>query len=257
MSDEIKEEIIEEKKCCGGKKSALTTRQIFIGGIVIGVAILSLVFNGIMFAKLQASASNDGAVANVPAQPSPTPTPTAPPANIVQTFNITKDDHVRGDFNAPITLVEFSDFECPFCAKHAPTIAKILADYPGKVRLVYKYFPLSFHPNSQKAAESAECAGEQGKFWEMHDKLFAEQPNGFSTDKFKQWAKELGLDTTKFNSCVDSDKYAAKIKSDMDEGSAKGVNGTPATFVNGTLVSGAVPYTTFQTQIDALLKVKK
>jgi protein-disulfide isomerase/copper chaperone CopZ len=156
-----------------------------------------------------------------------------PSQNPVAEFKITKDDHIRGDFNAPITLVEFSDFECPFCARHFPTLNKILSDYKGKVRLVYKHFPLGFHPNAQKAAEASECAAEQGKFWEYHDKLFENFQNGYSLEKFKQWAKELGLDTKKFNDCLDSGKYAKKFQNDYQEGLQKGVNGTPSVFVNG------------------------
>ncbi len=176
------------------------------------------------------------------------------PAVDIQTFEIGQNDHVRGNFDAPVTLVEFSDFECPFCERVFPTLNKILSDYQGKVRLVYKYFPLNFHPNAQKAAEAAECASEQGKFWEYHDKLFANQPSGFGIDKFKQWAKDLGLNAAQFNSCLDSGKYAQKVQQDFQEGQQKGVNGTPATFVNGQLVSGAQPYNVFKQAIDNLLK---
>ncbi|MEK7503658.1 MAG: thioredoxin domain-containing protein [Patescibacteria group bacterium] len=172
----------------------------------------------------------------------------------IQTFEITKDNHVRGNFNAPVTLVEFSDFECPFCERIFPTMNKILNDYDGKVRLVYKQFPLSFHPNAQKAAEASECASEQGKFWEYHDKLFEGQPSGFSVDKFKQWAGVLGLNAAQFNSCLDGGKYAQKVQKDFQEGQQKGVNGTPATFVNGQFVSGAQPYENFKQIIDNLLK---
>jgi protein-disulfide isomerase len=188
------------------------------------------------------------------------PTVNSPPPSqdntqpTIQTFEITTKDHVRGDFNAPITLVEFSDFECPFCARHYPTLKKILEDYKGKVRLVYKHFPLSFHPNAQKAAEASECADEQGKFWEYHDKLFENFQNGYSLEKFKQWAKELGLDTKKFNDCLDSGKYAKKVQEDYQEGVQKGVNGTPTTFVNGQPISGALPYDSFKEIIDSILK---
>ena len=168
----------------------------------------------------------------------------------LQTFSITKDNHIRGDFNAEITLVEFSDFECPFCERHYPTVNKILSEYEGKVRLVYKHFPLGFHKNAQKAAEASECAAEQGKFWEYHDKLFENQPVGYSLEKFKQWAKDTGLNTSKFNNCLDSGKFAQKVKDDYQEGVEKGVNGTPATFVNGKLVSGAVPYNSLKEIID-------
>ena len=171
----------------------------------------------------------------------------------IQTFEITKNDHIRGDFNAPITLVEFSDFECPFSERHYLTLKKILADYKGKVRLVYKHFPLGFHPNAQKAAEASECAGEQGKFWEYHDKLFENFTSGYSLENFKKWAKDLGLKPDEFNNCLDSGKYAKKVQTDYQEGLQKGVKGTPTTFVNGQLVSGALPYESFRQVIEQIL----
>lgn len=176
-----------------------------------------------------------------------------PQAPAPVSFAVTKDNNIRGDFDAPITLVEFSDFECPFCARHLPTLNRLLNEYDGKVRLVYKHFPLGFHPNAQKAAEASECAGEQGKFWEYHDKLF-ENYQDYGLDNFKQWAKDLRLNSAKFNDCLDSGKYAQKVKKDAQEGAQKGVNGTPATFVNGQLVSGAVPYEAFKQIIDGLLQ---
>ena len=135
-----------------------------------------------------------------------------------QTFKITESDHIRGEFNAPITLVEFSDFECPFCERHFLTLNKILDDYKGKVRLVYKHFPLGFHPNAQKAAEASERTDEQGKFWEYHDKLFESQQIGYSVENFKKWAKDLNLNVAKFNDCLDSGKYTQKVQADYQEG---------------------------------------
>ena len=232
------------------------------GGLLIGFTVFSLLLNiaFIFNDGLKLLTTKDSRVAGViaqeeipPAPPNqPAPLPAAPAPAAKQTFNITQSDHVRGDFNAPITLVEFSYFECPFCERHYPTMNQIISNYQGRVRLVYKHFPLSFHPNAQKAAESSECASEQGKFWEYHDKLFTNQPNGYSTDKFKQWAVELKLNAKKFNDCLDSGKYASKVQADAQEGAQKGVNGTPATFVSGQLVSGAVPYESFKQIIDSL-----
>lgn len=233
----------------------------FIIGLLTGLSIISLGFNIFLgTAYLKSSPSNNnqlvknnngqavGANLAVP----PTGQPPAPAAK--QSFQITKNDHVRGNFNAPITLVEFSDFECPFCGRHYPTLNKILSDYQDKVRLVYKHFPLSnIHPNAQKAAEASECADEQGKFWEYHDKIFENQAAGYSVEKFKTWATDLNLDSNKFNSCLDSGKYATKVNIDAQEGQSKGVQGTPATFVNGQLVSGALPYDNFKQIIDSLL----
>ena len=170
-------------------------------------------------------------------------------------FDITDKDHVRGDVSAPITLVEFSDFECPFCEKHVPTLERILLEYKDQVRLVYKHFPLTnIHPNAQKAAEASECAPEQGKFWEYHDLLFKNQKGGLSLEEFKNWAVQLGLNASQFNNCLDSSKYKSKVDADAAEGSSKGVTGTPATFVNGELIEGAVPYEQFKQKIDSLLQ---
>jgi len=169
----------------------------------------------------------------------------------IRSFSITRENHILGNFDAPITLVEFSDFQCSFCARLYPTLKKIEQDYKGKVRLVYKHFLLSFQ-YSQKAAEASECAAEQGKFWEYHDKLF-ENAQDYSVDNFKKWAKELGLNSEKFNNCLDSEKFVQKIQADSQEGREKGVSGTPATFINGQLVSGAQPYESFKEIIDSLL----
>ncbi|MFH0791594.1 MAG: thioredoxin domain-containing protein [bacterium] len=226
--------------------------SIIIAGLIIGGAV---VVNGKInnVDQKNASAKQTAQVKDLPANSQPYSPPAGQPAAI-QNFEITKSNHIRGDFNASITLVEFSDFECPFCERHYPTLNKILSNYEGKVRLVYKHFPLGFHKNSQKAAEASECASEQGKFWEYHDKLFENQPEGYSLDKFKKWASDLSLDNAKFNSCLDSGKYAQKVQDDYQEGLNKGVNGTPATFVNGQLVSGALPYESFEKIINSLLK---
>jgi protein-disulfide isomerase/copper chaperone CopZ len=226
-------------------------------GFLIAFSIFSLVLNVILFKPFLNLKNLGGGGGTIVRSENPTP-PTNPPSQdntqpTIQTFEITTKDHVIGDFNAPITLVEFSDFECPFCARHYSTLKRILEEYKGKVRLVYKHFPLRFHPNAQKAAEASECAGEQGKFWEYHDKLFENFQNGYSLEKFKLWAKELGLDTTKFNDCLDSGKYAQKVKDDYQEGLQKGVSGTPSVFVNGELIVGAVPYEVLKQKIDSLL----
>lgn len=242
------------------ESNGLSSKNMFIFGLAVGLSVFSLLLN-IVFAWMLFGGGNfltakkTVAVADT-ADNKPNPTVQVQPAPELsgpeQDFQISKNDHVRGDFNAPVTLVEFSDFECPYCGRHYPTMKSVLEDYPGKVRLVYKHFPLSFHANSQKAAEASECASEQGKFWEYHDTLFEKQQNGYSVGKFKQWAGELGLQQNKFDDCLDSGKYADKVKTDEQEGQSKGVNGTPATFVNGRLVSGALPYDSFKQIIDSL-----
>lgn len=165
------------------------------------------------------------------------------------------DDAVLGDENAPVTIIEFSDYECPFCGRfYSETLGQIDDKYikTGKVKLVYRDFPLSFHPNAQKAAEAAECAGEQGKYWEMHDKLFKNGVSG-GIAGFKQYAKEIGFDSSKFDNCLDSGKMASEVQKDFNDGQSYGVQGTPAFFINGKLVSGAQPFSNFQQVIDGEL----
>ena len=172
------------------------------------------------------------------------------------------DDPFIGNENAPVTVIEFSDFQCPICRKlwkdALPSIKKEYVD-AGKVKFVYRDFPLSFHPGAMPAALAAECAKEQGKFWQMHDKIFEEQDKQgsgtvqFTIDDLKKWAAGIGLNASKFNQCLDSEKYKKEVEKDIADGSAAGVRGTPATFVNGKLVSGAQPFSAFKSAIDAEL----
>jgi protein-disulfide isomerase len=172
---------------------------------------------------------------------------------VVRSIGITTEErHILGNKNAKVALVEYSDFQCPFCERALPAIKQILADYGDKVSLEYKHFPLSFHPFAQKAAEASECAAEQGKFWEFHDYAFAHQDT-LSLEALKQWGRELKLNTSAYDSCLDSGKYAAKVTTDYQAGVALGVQGTPATFVNGVLVSGAQPYSVFKQAVDQAL----
>ncbi len=165
------------------------------------------------------------------------------------------DDPVLGNKDAPITIVEFSDFECPFCGKHFLTShPQIVENYvnTGKVKIVYRDFPLDFHKNAQKAAEAAECADEQGKFWEMHDKLFLNQ-DSLSMENFKQWAKDIELDAAQFNACIDSEKYVEEIQNDVKDGTKYGISGTPTFFINNQILKGAQPYEVFEKTIETAL----
>lgn len=172
------------------------------------------------------------------------------------TANITilDNDHIRGNKDAKVTLVEFSDFQCPFCKKMKPTLDKLLNEYSNQVRLVYKHFPLdSIHPFARKAAEASECAGEQDKFWEYHDALFAVQDQGFSLERFRQIAADLKLNIDQFNDCLNSSKYANKVEEDYQLGIKNQVNGTPTTFINGIRVEGAQSFESVKLVIDRLL----
>ena len=135
-------------------------------------------------------------------------------------------------------IVIFSDFQCPFCTRVEPTLTQIEKKYEGKVRFVWKNYPLPFHNNAEPAAEAAMAANEQGKFWEMHDKLFA-QPAGARPGHLEKYAQELGLDMGKFKADLDATSTRSAIEAETKEGQAVGVNGTPTVFINGRKISGA------------------
>ncbi len=175
---------------------------------------------------------------------------------------------VQGNENAPVILVEFSDYQCPFCRSWFNDSKGQLNDYiqQGKVLFVYHDFPLnSIHPMAETYAEAARCAGEQGKYFEFHDKVYSEQNkygNGtvssLTKDDVKQWAVDLGLDSTQFNSCLDSSKYSSQINAGLSLGTQLGVQGTPSFLIGKPdeqpqLIRGAQPYSTFKSLIDSLL----
>jgi protein-disulfide isomerase len=161
----------------------------------------------------------------------------------------------RGPDQAKVTIVEFSDFQCPYCGREFGVIEKLMKDYDGKVRLVFRNFPLEIHPFAAKAAEAADCAADQGKFWQIHDKMFTNQEK-LSVDDLKSYAKEIGLDTAKFDKCLDSGEKQAQVAEDQKAGQAAGVSGTPAFFVNGIFINGAQPYEHFKQTIDRELQNK-
>jgi len=150
---------------------------------------------------------------------------------------------------APITIVEFSDFQCPYCKSAETSIGEVRKKYGDKIRLVYLDFPLTFHKNAFKAAEAARCAEEQDKFWQFHDALFADQSK-LDADALKATAAKLDLDKDKFNQCLDQDKPKAGIERSMSQGTTLGVSGTPAFFINGRLLNGAQPARAFEEVID-------
>ncbi|PYS25935.1 MAG: hypothetical protein DMG11_21805 [Acidobacteria bacterium] len=161
-----------------------------------------------------------------------------------------------GPASAPITIVEFSDFECPYCGGLFPTLKEIEKKYADKIRVVYRQYPLtSLHPHAQKAAEASLCADEQKRFWDFHDSLFGNQQD-LTVDSLKRRAVELKLDAPAFNTCLDSGKHAETIKKDILEGSRAGVSGTPAIFINGRLLSGNQPYTSIAQVIEDELQRK-
>lgn len=159
-----------------------------------------------------------------------------------------------------VEIVEFSDFQCPFCQKFFNDAFKqIKAKYvdTGKAKLVFRHYPLSFHQNAQKAGEAAECASRQGKFWQYHDVLFQKgqaDGKGLETENLKQYAQDLGLNTGKFNSCLDNGETTSVVSGDVTAGNNAGVSGTPTIFINGQKVVGAQPFSAFESIIEAALK---
>jgi protein-disulfide isomerase len=163
----------------------------------------------------------------------------------------------KGSEKAPVTVVKFEDFQCPFCKQVQPTFNELLSRYNGKVRLVHKDLPLeSIHPQARQAAEAARCAYEQGKFWEYHDKLYATSPKA-SGDDLKSYAKEVGLNVDSFDRCFTSGKYKAVVQQDLNEGVQLGLTGTPTIFINGREISGNQSLEAFEAIIDEELARRK
>jgi protein-disulfide isomerase len=161
-----------------------------------------------------------------------------------------EDAPFKGPADAPITIVEFSDFQCTYCKRVVSVLNQVLERYPDKVRLAFRDFPIAnIHPQAEKAAEAAHCAAEQGKFWEFHDLLFEKQ-DAIPTTNFAEHAKALGLEVTTFQTCIDGGKYQEKVERNYAAGVKAGVSGTPAFFINGRLLSGAQPLEAFKTVID-------
>lgn len=173
---------------------------------------------------------------------------------------VSSGDLVLGDANAPVTVIEYSDFQCPFCAKFFKETESTLREKyikTGKVKFIYRDFAF-LGPESVSASNAARCAGEQGKFWEFHDYLFSNQrgenQGAFSKDNLKSFASALGLDRGKFDACFDSDKYVSEIQKQTKAGGEAGVQGTPAVFINGKVYVGALPVATFTQLIDSELE---
>lgn len=167
-----------------------------------------------------------------------------------QQIDLSPDDPTQGSADAPVTLVEFSDFQCPFCAQVVPTLKRVEQTYGDKVRIVWKNFPLTaIHPQAFGAAQAGRCAQEQGMFWELHDVLFANQ-QALQPESLKTHALAAGLDAAAFDACLDSGQHADSVQAQMDIAMALGVVSTPAVFINGRLVSGAQPYDVFARIID-------
>ncbi len=224
---------------------------VVVGGHLIQDGVSADDLNTVIDALLQKNETGSLPDTVVTVTPSPTPDTDFEPETIA----------VMGSPDATVTIVEFTDYQCPFCQRHSlQTLPQIKKEYvdTGKVKYVLKNFPLTqIHPHAISAAEAAECAGEQGKYWEMHEKLFSEQKQWAGSNDasavFKSFAKELGLDEKAFDECMTSERYKDKIMADQKEGIAAGVTGTPAFFINGQFISGAQPFQVFQQMIEQAL----
>lgn len=165
---------------------------------------------------------------------------------------VTEDDPSIGDSSARLTIVEFADFGCPYSQASSLVMRKIATENPDKIHYVYRDFPLiEIHPLAQKASEAGHCAKDQNKFWEYHDKLYQNQ-NDLSKKRLYQFAKELGLNSGRFKSCLDSDKYKDEVKQDFEDGVKAGVRGTPTFFINGNRIPGVIPEKVFNELIAAV-----
>jgi protein-disulfide isomerase len=229
------------------KKDLLMPGSILVGALLISASI----FWGGPLVGLNQGTNNEAGTGNAPsAQQNQNNDPVD--------LSVRKDAPSRGD--GKVEIVEFSDFQCPFCQRfYSDAYKQIKAKYvdTGKAKFVFRHFPLSFHQNAQKAAEAAECANRQGKFWPYHDLLF----DGFVSDgsnleipDLKKYASDLGLDTGKFNTCLDNGETAAVVKKDIDDATKAGVSGTPTLFINGKKIVGAQPFNAFEAVVEEELK---
>lgn len=235
----------------------------FVMGLFIGIAVTAVSF--LVFGVSGTNTnSNDSAVKGTTAQANdPVPTqPTTPTEDASKISTPTSSDHYRGakPEEAEVVFVEYSDFECTFCSRIHPTLQRIVEENSNTVSWVYRHFPLtSLHSQAVPAANASECAAEQGKFWEFADELVANQ-SSLGSDLYSQLASDNGLDASKFANCMADGKYSDVVTQDQTEGEFAGVTGTPATFVlqgndtsTGQLVSGALPYETFNSLLDQIL----
>lgn len=258
----------------------LSPQASFVAGVIGGVLILCTIGFVILLGMVSkgqrpgatASTADTEYAATDPSlayAPPTDPYPEAPPAPVAGDVKpVSAEDHVRGDMSAAVTLIEYSDFECPFCQRFHPTMMRLLDEYDGQVKWVYRHFPLSFHQNAEKEAEAAECAGDLGgndKFWAYADAIFdrtTSNGTGIALSQLGVIAEDVGLDRAKFQKCLDSGKFAARVRQDLTEGGAAGITGTPGTVIIGEdgttqLVPGAVPYEQLKSMVDSAISTSR
>ena len=220
---------------------AVLTVLAFAAGVLLGYVVWGMESIGATVLSAQSASQSTGPVVEAPVTQQPQYTRYDIP---------TENSYALGPADAPITIVEFSDYQCPFCRRwHAEVYEPLLAAYPGKIRLVYRNLPLtSIHPDALGAAEAAMCAGEQDVYWKYHDKLFSSESLGNSV--YLQYAQELGLNVPAFEACLNDHKYQKTIESDSDFAINLGIRSTPTFFINGLAVVGAQPLDVFKQVID-------
>ena len=244
--------------------TAINTYLVFV--LIIFSFLLGMLTNKVMSLEKQVKGSGSvqantaGAGVNAAPTIDPNATPTPLPKVTVDVGKLP----ILGNKNAKVTMIEFGDFQCPFCKQYFDQTAQQVMDTyvkTGKVKFAWRYYPLvTIHPNAQKSAEAAACANDQGKFWDMHDILFknqdiwAPQAAADAENSFISYAGQLGLDTTQFQNCLDSSQDKSLVDADVADGNRIGVSGTPTFVINGNVIVGAVPFTDLKTVIDQELK---
>lgn len=233
------------------------------GNLILILIILQFFFSGYLFFKINSMNGTGIAQAAAPAAPSADGAAAAPEpvTDTTKMPDVTDKDHIRGSKDAQVLMVEYSDFECPFCKTFKTTVDQAITEYGDKVGFVYRHYPLSFHPKAQKTAEASECVAELGgndAFWLFHDSVFEKMPD-LELTGLAAIAGEAGVDQGAFQECLDSGKHAQKVKDDMAGGSAAGVQGTPGMILiskdgQRDFLGGAYPYEDVKAKIDALLE---
>jgi protein-disulfide isomerase len=232
-----------------------------VGLVILVVGLVAMSFGmGTLFQKVQYLEKGQTLGAAGGQSPQPAVYPTQAPVDPKKLAEVGNKGFSKGNVNAKVTVVEFADYQCPYCEQFFTQVTTpLIKDYvdTGKVRFVYRDYAF-LGQESGWAAEATRCANDQGKYWQFHDYLFSHQKGenqgAFSKDNLKIIAKTLKLNTTQFNSCLDSGKYTAEVAQDLADGQAVGVNGTPASFINGKMLNGAQPYETFKAAIEEELK---
>lgn len=234
--------------------------QVLLIRLMYIALLIAFLVIGYLLGQLQGGTSssllgnNNNAAPSAPSAPGQAAPSTGPVFADVENGHLP----VKGEENAPVTIVEFSDFECPFCGQfYTQTLPQLITDYidTGKAKLYYRHLPLSFHPQARPAALASECANEQNAFWEYHDVLFDNNSTlgTATTEKYVEWATDLGLNADQFETCLTTEKYAENVDGDNSSAAAAGASGTPTFYINGQQLVGAQPLASFKAIIDAEL----